>query len=97
MTMSPHCIDIRVVPPVQRHALIFATFDALPIDGAFEIVNDHNPLPLWHQFEATRPGQCDWSVLEAGPAVWQVRIGRRAIGAPVAESAGCCACSCRGG
>jgi uncharacterized protein (DUF2249 family) len=96
MIMIPERIDIRVVPPVQRHALIFSTFDALPIDGAFEIINDHNPLPLRHQFEATRPGQCDWSVLEAGPALWQVRIRRQATGAPVADAAGCCACTCRG-
>ncbi len=97
MITTPTRIDIRLVPPAQRHGLIFATFDALPVDGAFEIVNDHNPLPLRQQFEATRPGQCDWRVLEAGPAVWQVRIRRQSTGAPVAEPTGCCACSCRGG
>jgi len=95
--MTPERIDIRIVPPAQRHPLIFTTFDALPLAGAFEIVNDHEPLPLRRQFEITRPGQFDWSVVEAGPAVWQVRISRRAIGAPMAEAAGCCGCSCRGG
>ena len=95
--MNPASIDVRVVPPAQRHNLIFATFDALPTAGAFEIVNDHEPLPLRRQFEITRPGQFDWSVVQAGPAVWQVRISRLASGTPVAEAQGCCACSCRGG
>ncbi|HQU50929.1 MAG TPA: DUF2249 domain-containing protein, partial [Casimicrobiaceae bacterium] len=42
-------INVPTVPPPQRHALIFATFDALPVNGAFELVNDHDPVPLYFQ------------------------------------------------
>ena len=47
-------IFVPSVPPPQRHALIFATFDALPVGNAFEIVNDHDPMPLYYQFERVR-------------------------------------------
>lgn len=71
-------LDVRTIPPPERHPRIFATFDALPAGGAFEIVNDHDPRPLKYQFEAERPGLLDWKYLEEGPRVWRVRIGRKA-------------------
>jgi uncharacterized protein (DUF2249 family) len=84
------------VPPPQRHPLIFGTFDALAPGQAFEIVNDHDPVPLYFQFEQTRLGQFDWRYLEAGPEQWHVRISRVAAGVPSGVSRGCgggCACS----
>jgi uncharacterized protein (DUF2249 family) len=40
------------------------------------LVNDHDPRPLRYQFEAQYAGEYTWEYLEAGPAVWRVRIGR---------------------
>lgn len=82
-------ILVPAVPPSQRHPLIFSTFDALAAGGAFEIVNDHDPLPLYLQFERTRPGQFSWQYLESGPQQWQVRIGRVRVGSPAGEPSGC--------
>ncbi|MEX2454161.1 MAG: DUF2249 domain-containing protein, partial [Rhodospirillaceae bacterium] len=39
-------IDVRTIPPVQRHPLIFETFEALGTGEFFELVNDHDPKPL---------------------------------------------------
>ena len=39
-------IDVRTIAPYERHAQIFARFDALSVGDAFVIVNDHNPVPL---------------------------------------------------
>ncbi|HMR69413.1 MAG TPA: DUF2249 domain-containing protein, partial [Rubrivivax sp.] len=64
-------IFVPSVPPPQRHALIFTTFDALPVGSAFEIVNDHDPMPLYYQFERTRNGQFGWKYLQSGPDQWQ--------------------------
>ncbi|HLV22316.1 MAG TPA: DUF2249 domain-containing protein [Polyangiaceae bacterium] len=75
--MSAIELDIRLVPPREKHPTIFRTFDALAPGEAFTLVNDHDPFPLRHQFEATRPGAFDWSYLEQGPAVWRVRIGKQ--------------------
>ena len=41
-------------------------------------MNDHDPKPLRYQFEAEHQGLFTWEVLEAGPTVWRVRIGRLA-------------------
>ena len=80
--------SVRTVPPPQRHPLIFGTFDALEPGQAFEIVNDHDPMPLYFQFEKTRGGQFAWRYLEAGPAQWHVRIARVAAGTASGTSTG---------
>jgi uncharacterized protein (DUF2249 family) len=75
--MSQIELDIRIVPPREKHPTIFRTFDALSPGQAFTLINDHDPAPLRHQFNATRPDQFEWSYLESGPVVWRVSIGKR--------------------
>ncbi|HWI28418.1 MAG TPA: DUF2249 domain-containing protein [Stellaceae bacterium] len=70
-------LDVRALPPARRHSLIFETYAGLPPQGAFVLVNDHDPMPLYYQFQAERPGEVDWEYLERGPQVWRVRIGRQ--------------------
>jgi len=70
-------LDIRTIPPYQRHALIFQTFDALAALDAIELVNDHDPRPLYHQFEQRNAGQFSWEYLEQGPRVWRVKISKK--------------------
>ena len=67
-------LDIRVVPPREKHPAIFRTFDALAAGEGFTLINDHDPFPLRRQFEATRPGAFNWTYDEQGPAVWRVLI-----------------------
>ena len=69
-------IDVRTIPPRERHPLLFRTFDDLAAGESFELVNDHDPKPLYYQFQAERPGLLAWEYLEEGPEVWRVRIGR---------------------
>ncbi len=71
-------IDVRDITPRERHPLIFSTFSQLPAGGAMELVNDHDPKPLYYQLMAERAGQAEWEYLEDGPEVWQVRITRLA-------------------
>lgn len=70
-------LDIRPIPPYQRHPLIFDLFDGLAAGEGFVLVNDHNPKPLYYQFQAELTGQFTWEYLEEGPTTWRVRIGRR--------------------
>lgn len=90
-------IDVRAVPPVQRHPLIFSAFDGLAPDQALELINDHDPVPLHGQFEKNRPGQFRWDYLEAGPTLWRLRITSMPVpaGQPAAGSDCCGGCSCR--
>jgi uncharacterized protein (DUF2249 family) len=69
-------IDVRTIPPWERHALIFRTFDELPSGGTLQLVNDHDPAPLRTQFESRHPGTFRWDYAESGPDVWRVRIGK---------------------
>lgn len=70
-------LDVRHVAARGRHALIFDTFDRLPIGSGFTLVNDHDPRPLSYQFAADRPNAFTWDYLERGP-IWRVRITRTA-------------------
>jgi uncharacterized protein (DUF2249 family) len=69
-------LDFRTVPPAVRHAQIFEAFESLALGTGFELVNDHDPLPLSYQLAAERPGAFTWDYLESGPEVWRIRIGR---------------------
>ncbi|MFO1253200.1 MAG: DUF2249 domain-containing protein, partial [Inhella sp.] len=46
-TLATPTIDVRRLAPAQRHPLIFAAFDGLAVGDAFELVNDHDPVPLF--------------------------------------------------
>ncbi|MCC6241152.1 MAG: DUF2249 domain-containing protein [Phycisphaerales bacterium] len=71
-------IDVRTMPPMHRHSTIFQTYNALTAGQAFELVNDHDPKPLYYQFAAEHQGQFSWEYLEQGPTTWRVRIGKTA-------------------
>lgn len=76
--MDGDILDVRPMPPAQRHETIISTFEDLDVDEAFVLVNDHDPKPLRYQFAAEYTDQFSWKYLRTGPEVWEVRIGRRA-------------------
>ena len=59
---------------------------------AMELVNDHDPRPLYYQFNDRMPGQFAWDYLEAGPDTWRVAITRTAT---AHEAGSCCGSSGR--
>ncbi|HUZ64366.1 MAG TPA: DUF2249 domain-containing protein [Acetobacteraceae bacterium] len=69
-------LDVRTLVPAERHRRIFATYEALAAGTKFELVNDHDPKPLYYQFDAEHHGAFSWRYLEQGPEVWRVEIGR---------------------
>jgi uncharacterized protein (DUF2249 family) len=71
-------IDVRPLVPAQRHAKIFQLVRELTPGDSFILVNDHDPKPLYYQLEAEHPKEFSWAYLEAGPAVWRVKIGKPA-------------------
>lgn len=73
---STTTIDVRNIVPRERHPLIFGTFANLRPGDAFMLVNDHDPKPLYYQFQAEKAGEFSWDYLEEGPEVWRVRIGK---------------------
>ncbi|MDN5794756.1 MAG: DUF2249 domain-containing protein [Intrasporangium sp.] len=77
MSADPE-LDVRSEPPARRHDLILGTYHDLTPGAGFELVNDHDPKPLFYQFDAEYKDQFTWDYLEQGPEVWRVRIGRPA-------------------
>lgn len=71
-------VDVRGIIPRERHPMIFSAFDRLPANGVLRLVNDHDPKPLYYQFQAERPGQMNWEYVEEGPEKWVVHISRTA-------------------
>jgi uncharacterized protein (DUF2249 family) len=72
----PKILDVREIVPRERHPLIFGTFENLEPGESFLLVNDHDPKPLYYQFQAERNGKFSWEYAEQGPEVWRVRIGK---------------------
>jgi uncharacterized protein (DUF2249 family) len=89
----PTTIDVRTIEPRARHPLIFATFRAISPGESMELVNDHDPRPLYFQLQAEMPGTFAWNYLEQGPGIWRVAITRNARAVPANDR--CCG-SCGG-
>lgn len=77
-TTDAKVLDVRPIPPREKHPTIFSTFDALTEGDAFILVNDHDPVPLRYQLDAEQPDHYRWSYLEEGPERWVVEITSRA-------------------
>ena len=75
---APDTVDVRTLPPAQRHEKIFQLVNALASGASFILVNDHDPKPLYYQLEAEYPNQFSWTYRERGPEVWRVEIGKLA-------------------
>jgi uncharacterized protein (DUF2249 family) len=67
-------LDLRPVMPFERHELIFKKWDSLKPGETLRITNDHNPKPLWYQFEAELKGKFDWTFEQEGPKDWIFKI-----------------------
>lgn len=77
MSLQPIELDVRAIPPRDKHPTIFRTFDTLASGQSLLLVNDHDPKPLRYQLMAERPETFDWSYEAQGPELWRVRISRR--------------------
>ncbi len=67
-------LDVREMPPWERHPKIFEMFDALQPGDTLQLINDHDPRPLQYQFMAERQGQFEWDSREKAPREWVARI-----------------------
>ena len=96
MTQSASRVDVRTIAPRDRHPVIFATFRQLATGQSMELVNDHDPRPLYYQFDIELPGQFSWEYLEQGPDTWRVAIKRTRAGDAYDGGSSCCGGGCGG-
>jgi uncharacterized protein (DUF2249 family) len=50
--MADTTLDVREIPPAQRHPKIHDAFAALDSGESLRIVNDHEPKPLFYEMQA---------------------------------------------
>lgn len=69
-------LDLRPMPPFERHEKIFENWESLTPGQTLQIINDHDPKPLHYQFEAEQNGKYEWTYIKGGPKDWIVNIKR---------------------
>jgi len=68
-------LDVRDRPPAERHQRIYGAYDDLDAGEGFVLVNDHDPKPIYHQFEAETGPEFYWEYLAKDPGEFRVLIG----------------------
>lgn len=69
-------LDVRVIPPPQKHKTIHEKLEQLGPGEALRITNDHDPRPLRFELEHDQPGVYSFTYLESGPERWLVDISK---------------------
>jgi uncharacterized protein (DUF2249 family) len=63
-------MDVRDLPPWERHPKIFGALEALAVGQTLVLVNDHEPKPLYYQLLHERPDKFQYTVEQKGPREW---------------------------
>ncbi|QOS13479.1 DUF2249 family protein (plasmid) [Haloferax gibbonsii] len=69
-------LDVRDLPPARRHELIYERYAGLDRGEGFILVNDHDPRPLYHQFEAEAGPEFRWEYRQKDHGEFRVVIGK---------------------
>ncbi|MBI4447889.1 DUF438 domain-containing protein, partial [Candidatus Woesearchaeota archaeon] len=67
-------LDLRKMPPFERHTKIFEMWNSLKQGETLRITNDHAPKPLYYLFEAEHNGEFEWKYEKEGPRDWVFAI-----------------------
>jgi uncharacterized protein (DUF2249 family) len=70
-------VDARMYLPKDKHRVILETYNSLKSGEAMELLNDHDPKPLYYQFKAEYNDQFSWEYKDEGPEVWRVIITKK--------------------
>ena len=76
MSDNIETLDLRPMPPFERHKKIFQMGEVLKPGEILRIINDHDPKPLYYQFEAEQKGKFEWEYEQEGPIDWIFKIKR---------------------
>lgn len=71
-------IDLRRLPPHERHMRVIASFDAMPADLTLELLSTNEPVLLQRDLQAQSLNLFTWTVVESGPEVCRVHITKLA-------------------
>jgi len=77
--MSDVTLDVREIPPSDRHPRIHSQFEDLEPGETLTIVNDHEPKPLFYEFQAEVDSfdEDGYEVEESEPGKFVARFPKR--------------------
>lgn len=84
-------LDVREIPCQIKHPKIMKRFLGLAVGAHLVLVNDHDPVPLYYQFDAMFPKAFQWEYLERGPVEYRIRIAKLAAVVPPVRLGSPCA------
>lgn len=70
-------VDVRIYVPKDKRPAIINTFEKLASGETMELINDHDPRPLYDHFMAEFPNKFEWNYLEQGPEIWRIGITKK--------------------
>ena len=70
-------IDVRTLEKGYKKDIIFKAFEELSAGEIMELVNDHDPKPLYQQFILNYPEKFAWEYFEQGPEIWRIGITKK--------------------
>lgn len=70
-------LDIRIYEKGHKKDIIFKAFEELTLGEIMELINDHDPHPLYQQFILNFPEHFDWEYLDQGPEIWRIAITKK--------------------
>lgn len=77
--MVDQTLDVREIPPPERHPRIHAAFEELESGEALTLINDHDPQPLFYEMQAVMDSfDADgYSVEEKGPTEFVATLPKK--------------------
>lgn len=69
-------LDVRDLIPIERHRLLNQMFTDLPAGDSFIFTNDHDPKPLYYEFQSIHGDVVRWEYLHEGGREWTVKVTR---------------------
>lgn len=77
--MAATTLDLRDVPPAERHPKIHDAFENLDSGETLELVNDHEPKPLYYEMQAEVDAfdAEGYEVERRGPAEFVAKLPKR--------------------
>jgi len=77
--MAETTLDLRDVPPAERHPKVHDAFESISSGETLELVNDHEPKPLFYELRAEVDDfDADgYEVEQRGPTEYVARLPKR--------------------
>lgn len=67
-------IDLRKIPYFGRTDEVLVLWRKIKPGQSLKIINDHDPKPLYYQFEMQQHGRFEWHNIREGARKWVIKI-----------------------